>query len=160
MHTVQYSETLIRRAVTRAIVRLLGPLFFVAIAIVTAATVFEVAQGDRGWLVGVGGTVVFLGILIPIAAIRSHVKVALEKLSGMEHGRGQVELSGGQLHLASRLGTMSLPLERVTSIWRYPEYWVLLSGRSILMTLPLEGLSGEILTEWLAQFRSAGATVA
>ena len=160
MQTLQYSERLIRHAIARAILRLLGPVFFIVLALLAGQTAFSISRGERGWLLGVETTIVALGIILPLAAIRAHTNVALRKLAGMDGKTGQIELSSTELHLSSSLGTMSLPLSTITSVWCYPEYWVLLSGKSILMTLPLVGIPAETTAAWLAHLRGAGVAVA
>jgi hypothetical protein len=160
MREIQYTEALVRSAVRRAILRILGPLYFVAMLLLAVSVSIGLIGGDRGWFIGVTGTILVLGSLVPVVAIRAHTRAALLRLFKLEDGKATVDLSGGRLRLLSPLGSVDLPLSRVTNVWCYPDYWVLLSRRSILMTLPTAELPSSVADEWLAELRGAGAKVA
>lgn len=159
MQTLHYSEELIRRATWRTIFRFLGPWFFAALAFLAVFIGFELSVGNQNWLLGVAGTAFLFAVFVPLLIFRMHARAALEKLSLMGDGLAQIDFSAGQLHLNSALGVSVIPLSRISAVWCYSDYWVFLSGRSILMTLPLRGLSEGVISDWLGQLRDAGAKI-
>jgi hypothetical protein len=116
--------------------------------------------GDRTWLLGAMAAVVAAGSLMPILAIRNHTKASMAKLLQLEDNKALVDISGGWLRVSSKLGRLEVPLDRISRIWCYPDSWLLLSDRSILMTLPLEGVPPHTVQAWTEEFRAAGARVA
>ncbi len=159
MHEVLYTEPLIRRAIQRSIIRLLGRLYFIAMGLLGVSLLLSAVQNHAGWFVGVTGTALFCGLLVPVVAIRAHTRAAMSRLVQMENGAASVGIDEERLRLASALGSIDIPLSRVTAVWRYPDCWVLLAGRSILMTLPTETIPEATRDQWLRQLEDAGAII-
>jgi len=159
MYEIHYTEPLVRRAIQRSIVRLLGRLYFIAMGLLGVSILLAAIQNHRGWFVGITCTALMVGLLVPIVAIRAHLRAAMSRLMQMENGAASVGIGEGRLQLVSALGSIDIPLARVTSVWRYPDCWVLIAGRSILMTLPTENLPDGIRQDWLRQLEDAGAMI-
>ena len=140
--------------------RRLGPLFFGALAFVAVSLIVAPQAGERTWWVGVMGTILCLGVLIPAASFLAHTRAALSRFMQLEDGKATIELGNGRLMVASKLGSLELPLTRVTMVWCYPEFWVLLQGRAILMTIPTGALQEPMKQAWLENLRAAGTRVA
>lgn len=159
MQDIYYTEQSVRLAIRRAIPRLLGRWYFAALLLLAVSIGLGLYRGDYGWFQGAISTVLFFGILVPLAAIRTHTRAALARLRGLENGVAWVEISEGRLRGSSQLGTVDIPLSRVTKVWCYPEYWTLLSGRSILLSIPTQGLPAAVTEAWLDELRAAGANL-
>ena len=160
MPDIRFTEPLIRRSLRRAVIRNLGPVFFVVLAIVAAVLVGTIANGERSWRVGAMATLLLLGTLFPAVAIITQTRAALERFRSMNNGMANIEISAGQVRIESSLGRLEVPLNRVSQVWLYPEYWVFLSGRSIVMTIPIETIPHSQRQAWLEELRIAGARVA
>ncbi len=159
MYDVHYTEPLVRRAIQRSIIRLLGRLYFIAMGLLGVSILLAAIQNNRGWFVGVICTALFVGLLVPVVAIRAHTRAAMSRLVQMENGAASAGIGEGKLRLASALGNIEISLSRVTTVWRYPDCWVLIAGRSILMTLPTENLPDALRQDWLRQLEDAGAMI-
>ncbi len=160
MQTISFTEPVVRSAARRGVLRMLGALFFVAMALLAISVVFSLIQGDYGLFLGVTATVLGIAVIVPIAAISAHTRVGLEKYRALEGGAATIDLSEGRLRVASKIGSLDMPLSTVKKVWRYPDYWILVANRSILMTVPLHGVPPEIRTEWETELRQAGARLA
>jgi hypothetical protein len=156
-HTVRYTEPLVRKAIQRTIVRLLGPLYFIAMGLLAVSMILAAVQESHGWFVGVVATALTLGTLVPVVAIRTHTKAAISRLVQLDDGAASIDIGEERLRLSSKLGSIDLPLARVTTVWEYEDCWVLLAGRSILMTLPIEGVPQSTLDAWRAGLEASGA---
>jgi hypothetical protein len=156
-HTIRYTEPLVRKAIQRAIVRLLGPLFFIAMGLLAISVILAAVQESHGWFVGVVATALTVGTLVPIVAIRTHTKAAISRLVQLDDGAASIDIGEERLRLSSKLGSIDVPLARVTTVWTYDDCWVLLAGRSILMTLPTAGIPQSALDAWHADLDAAGA---
>jgi hypothetical protein len=157
MQSISFTEPVVRSAARRGVLRMLGPLFFVAIGLMGAWVAFEVVQGDLDWSFGVAVTVLVLALIVPVAAIRAHTRFAVEKFRALDEGAASIDLSDGRLRAVSKIGSLDLPLSTVKKVWRYPDYWILVGSRSILMTVPLRGLTPDVTSAWEAELKIAGA---
>lgn len=157
MRAISFTEPLVRNAARRGVLRMLGSLFYVAVALLAVSVAFSVIHGDRGWFFGVCATVLGLGLIVPIAAIRAHTRVAVEKFRALEGGAASIDLSDGRLRVASKVGSLDMPLSTVKKVWRYPDYWIFVASLGILMTVPLNGLTPDVTSAWEAELKNAGA---
>jgi len=76
-----------------------------------------------------------------------------------ECGIARIGLAEGRLQIESKIGSAEIPLKRITHVWRYPDYWVLLTGHSIVMTVPIEGVAAAVSDAWLHELASVGVRV-
>jgi len=129
----------------------------VAVALLAVSVTFSVIHGDRGWFFGVTATVLGITLVAPIIAIRAHTRVAMEKYHALDRGTATIDLSDGRLRVASKLGSLDMPLSTVKKVWRYPDCWILVAKQGILMTIPMRGLTPEIRSQWEAELHRAGA---
>src|SRR5579862_4383813 len=159
MQEVHYTESVVRDAARRGILRSIGPLYIAALRFVAEAVLFGVVRGNYDWSIGAFATVLVVGIIVPVVGIRAHTRAALEKFRGLDAGKASLDFSGGRLQIASALGTLDMPLARISKVWRYPEYWILLSGGSIVMTIPLHGVPSSVADAWTHELQTAGITV-
>lgn len=159
MQNIHYTEQLVRLAIRRAIPRLLGRWYFAALLLLAISVGLGLYRKDYDWFLGVISTTLFFGILFPLAAIRANTRAALARFRGLENGVASIEISEGRLRGSSHLGAVDIPLSRVTQVWRYPEYWTLLSGRSILLSIPTQGVPATVTEAWLDELRAVGAEI-
>lgn len=160
MQEIRFTESVVRRAAIRGVLRSFGPVFFVAVLLLSISVMLGLIRGDRSWFIGSTLTILGLALAVPIAAIAMHTRVGLAKFRRLENGNAALELSSGRLRVASNVGTLEMPVAQITRVWRYPEFWILLSGKSILMTVPLAGIPAGVLSSWQEELRTAGARVA
>ena len=159
MQDIRYTEPVVRESVRRSILRLLGPTYFVALILLGVSVVVGCVRADYDWFLGVIGTVFLQAILIPFCVVYVNTRAALLRFRALECGIACIDLAEGQLRIESKLGRAEIPLKRITHVWRYPDYWVLLTGHSILMTVPIEGVATGVSDAWLHELTSAGVRV-
>jgi hypothetical protein len=159
MQTLHYTPALIRSSLRRSIVRILGPLYFVALAVTLLALIAMILQGRRDWFVGAIGVGSVWGILLPIVAIIVRTRGAMQRFNQMDGGAIDVDIGCRRLLIYSKLGSAEIPLSRVRNVWCYPDVWVLLAGRTIIMSLPIAQVDELVKQTWLDNLRAAGAKI-
>jgi hypothetical protein len=146
--TLCYTEPLLKRAVRcfvfRAIGRQLGPLFFVAVAILIGCLVFMLAKHDRGWAVGfIIATILFVAVFFAAIYV-AHYRNTLGRFRQMKNPEARLSLGDAQFTLTSELGSATMPWSAITEIWQYPDFWLLLFSKSQFSVLPLGGIDEKV----------------
>lgn len=159
MHEIIYTEVMIRRAARHTILRTLGPLYLIALLALSSSIGFGILRGSHDWFIGVTATLLAFAILVPLLVWRQHTKASLRRLHELDHGKLSIDILAGRLHLSSALGSTDMPLTRITKVQRFPGYWVFISDKTVLMTLPITALSAEVRQRWLAEFQAVGTQV-
>ncbi len=156
MQEILYTEAFIRQVARQSIVRNLGLLYLVAMLCLGASISIGMVLGSRDWFFGLTTTVFALGIIVPLLQLQHHTKSALRRLRELDRGKLSVDILAARLHLASALGNTDMPLARINKLLRFPGYWVLLSDRRVVMTLPISSVPSEVQQRWLQEFRAVG----
>lgn len=159
MQEIQYTEALIRSWTRYSMYRNVGPLYLVAMLLLSSSIGFGIVRGNHDWFFGVIATVFALGILVPLGVLRQHNQAALRRLRELEDGKLSIDILAGRLHLASALGNTDMPLVRVTQIKRFPAFWILLTGKASLMTLPITAIPIAVQQRWLLEFQAVGTKI-
>jgi hypothetical protein len=159
MQTLHYTPALIRYSLRHSIVRILGPLYFIALLVTCVALMFLIYQGQRDWLVGVIGFACVWGILLPIVAMVVRTREAMRRFGQLDGGAVDVDIGSRRLLAYSNLGSTEIPLSRISKVWQYRDVWVLLEGRTIIMSLPIAQVDDLVKQAWLNNLRAAGAKI-
>lgn len=154
--TAQYSESLVRAAVTRFWLRSLGWRFAVTLFALGALTAHRVAIGDRSWWVGVLGAVVCFSLALGVLGWFAQRRRAMEALRDLEDGRATFTVREDRLIVRSKRAAAELPWNVIKQVWRYPDLWLLVYSPSGFSTLPLGGVPPEALAEIVTRVRKAG----
>lgn len=157
MAQIRYTETVIRRAARQQIQGALGPWYWVALSLVGAFVFTGLARGWNNWLFGVLAAVAAQSVLIPLLAVRMRTRASLARLRALDDGRVSLDMTAGRFRLISRLGSIDLPLNRISRVTCRDDYWILKSGRSVLMMVPTEGVEWGTTQGWLEELRRSGA---
>ncbi len=159
MQEIQYTEALIRRWTRYSMYRNLGPLYLIAMLLLSSSMTFSILRGSHDWFFGATATVFVLGIVVPLSVLRKHVQAALRRLSELDDGKLNIDILAGRLHLSSAMGNTDIPLARVTQLKRYPSFWVLLTHKASLMTLPITAIPIAVQQRWLQEFQAVGTKI-
>lgn len=145
METIQleYSKLLITRAIKSYWWRQVGPLFLVTTIFMSAFLIYRVLEGDRSWLVGLVGAVVFMAIAIMTATYFVHLRRSLTKLENMGLPIATLELGEEQFHVSSNIGRSEILWSQITQVWRFNEVWLIFFSAGEFMTLPISSISEE-----------------
>ncbi len=136
-HTLKYSRDLVTRAVRSFFLRKLGASYFIALLLLVGYLMYDLNGGDRSWFVGIMGAILGFGILVPLAAMFGHIRLGLRKLAEMPDATATMTITDNGLVVRSAIGSYEITWRTITEVWQYPDYWLLLSGRHFLMTLPI-----------------------
>jgi hypothetical protein len=156
MQEIQYTEAFIRRISRQTIVRNLGLLYLIAMLFLSASISIGFVLGSHDWFFGFTTTVFALAILVPWLQLHLHTQSGLQRLRQLDRGKLSVDILAARLHLASALGNTDMPLARINKLLRFPGYWVLMSDRAIVMSLPISTVPSEVQQRWLQEFRDVG----
>ena len=135
-YTLKYSKGIVTRAVRSYFLRKLGPSYFIALVLLIGYFIYELKGGNLSWLVGLLGTVIGFGLLLPIVGIIGHSRVGLQKLAEMPDATATLTITDDGLVIRSAIGSSEITWKTITEVWQYTEYWVILSSGHFLMTIP------------------------
>lgn len=156
---LHYSEALIRRAVRSFMLRFVGWRYVAALTVTLFSTIYLFAIGDRSWFIGVAGSALALGLVVPVIVFFAHQRAALIRLRRLRKAEAIFEPNEHGFRATSDVGTMSLPWSEITAVWCFPNFWLLFFSTSEFITLPLADLNSEAREFILAQVRSHGIKV-
>ena len=156
MQEIQYTEEFIRRISRQTILRNLGLLYLIAMLFLSASISIGIVLGSHDWFFGLTTTVFALGIMVPMLQLQQHIQSALRRLRKLDRGKLSVDILAARLHLASALGNTDIPLAHITKLLRFPGYWVLMSDRATVVTLPILTVPVAVQQRWLQEFQAAG----
>jgi hypothetical protein len=158
--TLKYTETLLRQAVLAFWRRSVGVVgFLVAQALLVCGLAFLLWSGDRSWMVGALGTVLFLDCAVALAVYFFHLRRSLAKFRAMGSPSAVLTLDEGSVSLASDLGSTSVPWSAVKEVWRFPDFWLLLFSKAQFVTIPLASVSAEMQAFIMTRVSATGGKV-
>jgi hypothetical protein len=143
-----YTEPLLKRAVRcfvfRAIRRQLGPLFYIAVAILIGCLFFLIAHHDRSWAVGfIMATILFVAVFF-VTIYLAHYRNTVGRFHQMQNPEATLSLGEEQFTVTSELGSATMPWSAITEIWQYPDFWLLLFSKSQFSVLPIKGIDEQV----------------
>lgn len=157
--TLHYTEALVRAAVWRFCVRVVGWTYPVAVALLLTSLVLSVALGDRSWQVGVVGAVLLMALLFPAALYRNQLSAARFKLRALQGGPVVFRVGDASYSVRSAAGSAELPWNSIIDVWRYDDCWLLIFSKAHFMTFPLENVSPQMQSVILDRVRASGGKV-
>ncbi len=141
--TLTYSKALIKKAVRSYLWRQLGLSFLLMLIVLTGFTVFLLARGDRSWIVGVLGAVVFLSVAVISSAYIIILRRFFFRLQSMGKWEATLELMDNSFRVSSGAGNAEVKWTLIRKVWRFHEVWILFFSADEIMTLPVKNLSKE-----------------
>lgn len=148
--TVRYRDEVARHAVNTFFKRRLligfGRLGLIAIAVSVLALGFLLLRGDRSWFVGLLGAVLLFGAALLAAVWRWRHHEMRRKLAAIPSRKGVVTLEDSTISIATEAGTVSLPWDRFTEVWKLKDCWLLFVAPNDFLTLPVENIPADVLS--------------
>ena len=157
MAQVKYSKQLVKRAIRHQVRKALGSLYWIALVLLGASFLFGALRGQHDWFFGLTGTILVQACLVPLIAIRMKTNSSMARLIALGEEGVSIDMNSGRFRAISVLGSIDLPLSRITTVTCSPDYWLLKSGRSTMMMLPTTDIPRQIADGWLDELRRAGA---
>jgi hypothetical protein len=139
--TLRYTEALVRSAVKRFCWQQIGPLYVMALVMVFVGLGSGLMRGDRSWLTGVFGTILFIGAALPIVLYRTQLAGSLERYRLLDNQPAQLIGDANNFVIQSAAGSNTLPWRVIASVRRYEDLWLLSFEKGGFMTFPLTGVS-------------------
>jgi hypothetical protein len=157
--TLNFNESLIRKAVLSFWWRVVGFKFVIAMVLIGSSLCFFLYIGDRSWFVGAHATVLTIGISFLIALYWTHYRNGLKKFRAMSSPQATFSASESSFTLQSDLGSSTLPWSSITEIWQFEQYWLMLFSKAQFVTLPLADISPEFRASILERVRTSGGVI-
>lgn len=154
--TLVYTEVLLKEAVFGFWRRTVGVGIFIAAALVCAYLVYALGVGSPSWVEGALGAVVVLAMLMPMALYLVHYRKSFRKFRAMREPRALMRAEDSSLTVSSDAGSSTIPWSRVSEVWRFPGFWLLLFSKAEFMTVPTVGVSAEMQTFILQKVQASG----
>jgi hypothetical protein len=140
--TVTYSEPLIRRAIFRFWKRFIAWHGFAAIAVCTVVCAWAVLWQAEAWII-YGSLALWLLLGTSAGVYFTYLSRSLSKFRRMNDPIAQITISNDLFRVKSSVGESSLQWRVFEAIWRFPEAWLLFTGKNTFMTLPIDFISIE-----------------
>lgn len=155
-----YSESFIRETVRTYWWKQVGLKFLSAVIFMSIFWLYQIAGGDRSWLVGVEGAVLFIATGLMIATYFVHLKRALDRLRRMNVPEGMLEIGDRRFKIASDVGSTEIEWSLIKQIWRFEKAWLLFFSAGEFMTLPVKDIPPDVTELILKRAKENGAKIA
>lgn len=99
------------------------------------------SAGDRSWLVGVGGTILVLGLAVAVATFVAPYRRALATFDRMASHTAEFVFDEDHLSVSSDLGQQQFAWRVIERVMRRPRIWFLVLRGATYITLPTAELS-------------------
>lgn len=156
---LRYSESLIREAVRSYWIKHVGLGFPVATLLLSLILVFQIIEGDRTWVIGVLGSVVFMAFVIMVASYYVHLHRSLKRFKMMKSPDATLELDAEKFRVKSDMGSSEFQWALISQVWRLEKVWLLFFSAGEFMTLPIEGMSAESKSFIISKLEANGAKI-
>ncbi|MEO8012144.1 MAG: hypothetical protein ABI650_10905 [Dokdonella sp.] len=159
MAHVKYSKALIKRAVRHQVSKALGGRYWLVITLLAGFGCMAFLSGGHVWLGYVAGALLLQAFVLPLVVMHVRTKSAIARLWTLgSHGLA-IDMHCGRFRAHSAMGSVDLPLSRITAVTCSEDYWLLHSGRSTMMLLPTADVPWPTADGWLNELRQAGVRV-
>jgi hypothetical protein len=140
---VTYNEPLIRRAIFRFWVRFISWHGFAAIALWSVVCVWAVFWQTEKWITYGSLSLLLLGVTANFGVYFTYLGSSLKRFRRMNDPAAEVTISDDTFRIKSCVGETTLQWRVFEAIWRFPEAWLLFSGKTRFMILPIDTLGIE-----------------
>jgi hypothetical protein len=157
--TLRYTENLVAQAVRFYWRRTVGIGLLVILALLIVFLTWRVIDGDRSWVVGLVGSVVLLGVLMPIAVYVTHYRNSMGLFREMAQPTAELVANEEALTISSDRGSSTMRWDLVREVWRSESIWLLLLSKSQFVTLPRADLPAPLQVFILDRVKASGGKI-
>ncbi len=157
--TLAYDQSLVRRAAFAFVWHTCGVLFVVAFAFVTISLVWLLALGDRSWHIGTLATTLLFALAMVVALYFSHYRNAMTKLRNMGTPLAGLVVEDASFSITTSIARTTLRWASITSVWRFPGFWLIFFSKAQFFTVPIASLSPEMQAFMLVRVQASGGKV-
>jgi hypothetical protein len=156
---LEYSKPLIKKAIQFYWWRHVGPVFIVVTIAMIIFFIYRILNGDRTWLVGLVGAVIFIAVSVMIASYFVHLTRSLAKLRVMGKPEAVLELESSKFRISSGAGSSEMEWSLINQAWCFDGVWLLFFSGGEFMTLPTNNISKENKEFILSKLEQVGAKI-
>jgi hypothetical protein len=140
----EFTPEMIKAVSRRFVMRYLGIVYFIIMAIATVAFLYEVFHGEKDWMIGAVGAIIGFGILFPLLLWWKTERGGLNRLRRMPSPLVKFIFDEKGIAIESDLGVGTLGWKSIEKIWEFPEAWLLFAGKQQHVTVPISALTEEL----------------
>jgi len=140
----EFTKEIVKTVARRFVLRVLGPSYFVALALAVAGFVYLVCNRVNEWTTGAIGVSLGLGILFPVVLWWKIERSGLGRLRRMSSPHVKFVFDDRGVTADSELGAATIGWKSIENIWEFPEAWLLMVGKQQYVTLPISALTDEL----------------
>jgi len=140
---LKYSEPFIREAIRSYWWKQVGPIFPIVSLLLTVFLIYQIANGDRSWVVGAIGTVLFLAFVTMAAVYIVNLRRSLKRLRRMKVPEATLELGEERFRVTSDIGSSEIEWSLISQVWRFEKVWLLFFSAGEFMTIPIAEFTPE-----------------
>ncbi len=118
-----------------------GVLGMLAIAVTIATLASLLWQGDRSWVVGAIGAVLFLFVAVFGSIWRCRHVEMRNKLAALPSKQAAVTSTGERIEIETEAGATSLPWTTFSELWKLERCWLLFLAHNNFITLPTDDVT-------------------
>jgi hypothetical protein len=156
---LEYSEPLIRRTIKSYWWRQIGPVFLFITVAFMVFLIYLLLKGDRSWLVGLIGAVIFMAVSTMIATYVVHLKRSLTKLRNMDSPEAILELRDTHFRISSCMGSIEVCWLLIKEIWRFEDAWLIFFSSNEMMTLPIKNFNKDDIDFIISKAKQTGTKI-
>lgn len=156
---LEYSKPLIKKAILFYWWRHVGLVFILATIAMAGFFIYRVLNGDRTWLVGLVGAVIFIAVSVMMVSYFVHLTRSLEKLRAMGQPEAVLELESSKFRISSGAASSEIEWSLINQVWRFDEVWLLFFSGGEFMTLPTSNISKENIELILSKLEQVDAKI-
>ena len=157
--TVTYTESLVRTATRRFLMKLLGWDYLAVCLLMLAGLGVLVALGQRGWFVGAVGAVLALAVLVAASTTIAYHRRATSALRKMKTPQAKWVFDDEGIAVESDVSAGRVKWRAIEKLWCFPDVWLLFVAKGVYSTLPANDLPDETKAFILNKLQEAGAKI-
>jgi YcxB-like protein len=140
---LEYSKTLVKRAVFFFCRKTIGVTFLVVILLTFGVSLFQIHNGSTSWTFWGGIVVSLMGALFSLALFLGHYRNSMARFNKIGEKKAQMTLTDQNITFTSSAGNVSFPWAAIYDIWKADDFWLILFSKNNFMTLPLKNVPAE-----------------
>lgn len=157
--TLRYDDRVVRAGLRRYLGRQLGWTFRVAVVVAAAALAVLAYRSGDSWYTLVVGAIVLLSLLVPLIVYGVMLPLLTRRFRRIYGDEARFHFTDRTLGVRTHAHTGQTPWSGLTRLWRFPEAWLLFTGKDSFTLLPAEDLPEDVRRHIVNQVTKNGGEV-
>ncbi len=142
--SVLYDRKILKSAVLHFWLRFINWHGFLAAGLLVLVSLYFLFTGDRSWLLGVSGSFAVLWVLCILVGYYVYLGRSLGRFARMRSKSVEITLTDETFATSSDLGSGAVAWDRINSVWRFSDVWLLFLEQNVFVTMPAKQLDDEV----------------